>query len=51
METAAVKRFEEPQASVLAGLFRFDPLLALAGAGLVGCRASTDGLGKQSLLG
>jgi rod shape determining protein RodA len=37
METAAVKRFEEPQASVLAGLIRFDPLLALAGAGLLGC--------------
>jgi rod shape determining protein RodA len=41
METASyggsVRRFEEPQASSLAGLFRFDPLLLLAGVGLIGC--------------
>src|SRR5207248_3273844 len=38
METAAVRPFEEREGgSILAGLFRFDPLLALAGAGLVGC--------------
>jgi rod shape determining protein RodA len=42
METAAfgssVQPFEERGAgSTLAGIFRFDPLLLLAGAGLVGC--------------
>ena len=41
METASfggsVQRFEEPRAPALAGLFRFDPLLLLAGAGLIGC--------------
>ena len=41
METASfggsVQRFEEPQARSLAGLFRFDPLLLLAGLGLIGC--------------
>ena len=38
METAAVRPFEDREGgSVLAGIFRFDPLLALAGAGLVGC--------------
>src|SRR4051794_959284 len=41
METASyggsVQRFEEPRASSLASFFRFDPLLLLAGAGLVGC--------------
>jgi rod shape determining protein RodA len=41
METASyggsVQRFEEPRASTLAGFFRFDVLLLLAGAGLVGC--------------
>jgi rod shape determining protein RodA len=43
METASfggsVQRFEQPHAPALAGLFRFDPLLLLAGAGLVGCSA------------
>ncbi len=41
METASfggsVQRFEEPQAPSLASFFRFDPLLLLAGAGLIGC--------------
>jgi rod shape determining protein RodA len=41
METASyggsVQRFEEPRASSLASLFRFDPLLLLAGVGLIGC--------------
>src|SRR3954463_6901103 len=41
METASfggsVQRFEEPQAPSLASFFRFDVLLLLAGAGLVGC--------------
>lgn len=41
METASyggsVQRFEEPRASSLASFFRFDPLLLLAGAGLIGC--------------
>jgi rod shape determining protein RodA len=41
METASfgssVQRFEEPRASALVGLLRFDPLLLVAGAGLVGC--------------
>ena len=38
METAAVRPFEDREGgSVLTALFRFDPLLALAGAGLVGC--------------
>ncbi|MFL5896566.1 MAG: rod shape-determining protein RodA [Thermoleophilaceae bacterium] len=36
MDTA-VQRFEEPQSPALTGLFRFDALLLLAGAGLVGC--------------
>src|SRR4051812_38034245 len=34
---ASVQRFEEPGLPALGGFFRFDPLLALAGAGLVGC--------------
>ncbi|HEX6713919.1 MAG TPA: hypothetical protein VF066_11050, partial [Thermoleophilaceae bacterium] len=41
METASyggsVQRFEESRAPSLASFFRFDPLLLLAGAGLVGC--------------
>jgi rod shape determining protein RodA len=41
METASygssVQRFEEPRAPALAGLLSFDPLLLLAGAGLLGC--------------
>src|SRR3982750_1484779 len=41
METASfggsVQRFEEPEARALAGIFRFDPLLLLAGLGLIGC--------------
>jgi rod shape determining protein RodA len=41
METASyggsVQRFEEPQATSLASIFRFDPLLLLAGVGLIGC--------------
>jgi rod shape determining protein RodA len=41
METASyggsVQRFEEPRAPSLASLFRFDPLLLLAGIGLIGC--------------
>jgi rod shape determining protein RodA len=41
METASfggsVQRFEEPHAPAFAGFFRFDPLLLLAGAGLVAC--------------
>ena len=41
METASfggsVQRFEESQAPSLAGFFRFDALLLLAGAGLIGC--------------
>ncbi|HYZ27500.1 MAG TPA: rod shape-determining protein RodA [Thermoleophilaceae bacterium] len=41
METASyggsVQRFEESRAPSLAGFFRFDPLLFLAGAGLIGC--------------
>src|SRR5947208_2698893 len=41
METASyggsVQRFEEHSTSALAGIFRFDPLLLLAGAGLLGC--------------
>jgi rod shape determining protein RodA len=41
METASyggsVQRFEEPQAPSLASFFRFDALLLLAGAGLIGC--------------
>jgi rod shape determining protein RodA len=41
METASfggsVQRFEEPRSSSLVGLFRFDPLLLLAGAGLIAC--------------
>jgi len=41
METASfggsVQRFEEQHTSSLAGIFRFDPLLLLAGVGLIGC--------------
>jgi rod shape determining protein RodA len=41
METASyggsVQRFEETRAPSLASFFRFDPLLLLAGAGLIGC--------------
>jgi rod shape determining protein RodA len=41
METASyggsVQRFEEPHAQALASFFRFDVLLLLAGAGLIGC--------------
>ncbi|MEA2484170.1 MAG: rod shape determining protein RodA [Thermoleophilaceae bacterium] len=41
METASyggsVQRFEEHRAPSLAGIFRFDPLLLLSGAGLIGC--------------
>jgi rod shape determining protein RodA len=41
METASyggsVQRFEQPQAASLTSLFRFDPLLLLAGVGLIGC--------------
>ena len=41
METASyggsVQPFEEPRTTSLVGLFRFDPLLLLAGAGLIGC--------------
>ena len=41
METASyggsVQRFEESRAPSLAGFFRFDPLLLLAGVGLIGC--------------
>ena len=41
METASfggsVQRFEESHTSSLAGIFRFDPLLLLAGVGLIGC--------------
>jgi rod shape determining protein RodA len=41
METASyggsVQRFEEPHAPSLASFFRFDFLLLLAGAGLIGC--------------
>jgi rod shape determining protein RodA len=41
METASfggsVQRFEQPHARAFAGFFRFDVLLLLAGAGLIGC--------------
>ena len=41
METASfggsVQRFEEPHAPSFAGFLRFDPLLLLGGAGLIGC--------------
>lgn len=41
METASfggsVQRFEEPEASSLAGIFRFDPLLLMAGVALIAC--------------
>jgi rod shape determining protein RodA len=41
MESASfggsVQRFEEPHSTSLASFFRFDPLLLLAGAGLIGC--------------
>src|SRR4051794_41668242 len=41
METASfggsVQRFEEQHAPSFAGIFRFDPLLLLGGAGLVAC--------------
>ena len=41
METASfggsVQRFEQPEARALAGMLRFDPLLLMAGVGLIGC--------------
>src|SRR5258705_5631335 len=41
METASfggsVQRFEEPRAPSFAGFFRFDPLLVVAGVGLIAC--------------